>query len=65
MAEDTATVDPANRLVGADGKPARRRESKVCPRCGAGPEKRTASAGFGEPHPVCTKCGHEFLGERM
>ena len=31
-----------------------------CPKCKAGPERRRLSAGFGEPHDVCGKCGHEF-----
>lgn len=31
-----------------------------CPRCKAGPERRRLSAGFGEPHDVCGKCGYEF-----
>ena len=30
-----------------------------CPRCGAGPDKRTSSCGFGPSHPVCTQCAYE------
>lgn len=50
-------------ILAPDGTLAKK-ASKACPRCGSGPERRVPSAGFGVPHPVCTKCGHEFLGER-
>jgi len=43
---------PAPQIVDAYGKPARQ-ASKACPKCGAGPEKRIASGGYGTPHPVC------------
>lgn len=57
-----ATPDPAARLVNGRGEPARRhRRAEACPRCGAGPEQRTPSAGFGTPHDVCRLCGYEFL----
>lgn len=60
------TPDPAAALVDPHGKPTARRkdEAKRCPRCAAGSEKRVASGGFGEPHPVCSRCGHDFVGER-
>ncbi len=51
-------------LVTPQGKPAHTAMSKDCPRCGAGPERRVASGGFGAPHPVCGQCGHDFHGER-
>lgn len=52
-------------ILDAHGRPARRPtvESKDCPRCGAGPEKRVASGGFGAAHPVCGSCGFEWLDE--
>ncbi len=40
-------------IVDSQGKPARAASTKTCPKCGAGPEKRIASGGFGVPHPVC------------
>ena len=43
-------------ILGLDNKPIR---EMVCPKCGAGPERRTPSGGFGEPHLVCL-CGYEF-----
>lgn len=50
------------KILDAQGKPARKLEDSVCARCGAGPEKRVKSSGFGIPHPVCV-CGMEFFGE--
>lgn len=49
-------------LVDASGKPVGLSASvpKACPGCGAGPDKRDLSAGFGDPHDVCIVCGHEF-----
>ena len=38
-------------------------KSDKCPRCGAGVDQRRASAGFGAPHPVCGRCGHEWFEE--
>ena len=57
--------DPAEVLVDAHGRPvtATRRDARRCPQCGAGPERRVASAGFGLPHPVCNRCGHEWFSE--
>ncbi len=49
-------------IVNPQGRPARAEKAADCPRCGEGPEKRTASSGFGERHPVC-RCGHEFVYE--
>ena len=58
-------TDPADDLVNAQGRSVARdrRERRRCPQCGAGPERRVASAGFGLPHPVCGKCGHEWCSE--
>jgi uncharacterized protein (DUF983 family) len=47
-------------LIGPDGFPARRPEDQTCPRCGAEPDKRRLSSGFGAPHDVCGVCGFEF-----
>lgn len=49
-------------ILGSNGQPARKPVAVTCPRCGAGPEKRSASSGFGTPHPVCS-CGHEWPEE--
>lgn len=50
--------DTRREIVRADGRPARRRDTK-CPKCGADEDKRTLSGGFGTPHQVCTVCGFE------
>lgn len=62
----TRIEDVADRLVDPHGRPARksREDADRCPRCRAGKDKRVPSAGFGEPHPVCGTCGHDFHGER-
>ncbi len=58
-------IETTPQLLDAQGQPARRPASRLCPRCGAGPDRRVKSAGFGEPHPVCGQCGYDFHGERM
>ena len=64
------TVNDTPVIVGPDAKPLRKPKDTSCPgvlpsgfRCGAGPDKRIASGGFGIPHPVCRVCGHEWHGE--
>ncbi len=52
-------------IVAPDGRPAARLVSRDCPQCGASPDRRVASSGFGVPHPICSQCGHEFLVERV
>ena len=47
------------KILGPDGKAARK-ANEACPRCGAGRNKREASAGFGAPHDVCSQCGYEW-----
>jgi uncharacterized protein (DUF983 family) len=47
-------------IVDASGKPARRPETTQCPQCGAGPDRRRLSSGFGFPHDICGACGHDF-----
>ena len=34
-----------------------------CPQCGDDTSRRVKSSGFGEPHDVCGKCGHEWSRE--
>jgi len=58
MSTETQTA-----ILAPNGKPARTKASEHCPRCGAKPEKRVASSGFGAAHPVCGSCGHEFVDE--
>ena len=57
--------DQAAVLLDPAGRPARSPRTALCPRCGAGPDQRVASSGFGDPHPVCRRCGHEWTGERF
>lgn len=49
-------------LVDAYGRPvvARTCASDACPRCGAGPDMRVPSAGFGTPTETCRLCAWEF-----
>jgi uncharacterized protein (DUF983 family) len=55
--------DDAERpILNPQGKPARR-ETSVCPRCGAPASKRVLSSGFGHPLDLCGVCGYQF-GER-
>ena len=56
-------MTPEPVLVQPDGRPARPVKVADCPRCGSGPDRRRASAGFGVPHPVCGACGHEWPDE--
>ena len=46
-------------ILTPQGQPARTVAS-TCPRCGASKDARVASSGFGQPHDVCSKCGHDF-----
>lgn len=32
----------------------------ACPRCQAPADRRVLSAGFGDPHDVCGRCGYDF-----
>ena len=52
-----------DRLVVLTDAPLVPKRDARCPRCQAGPDRRRASAGFGVPHPVCGRCGYEFLDE--
>lgn len=41
-----------------------RPETRLCPRCGAKPARRTMSGGFGsQQYPICRDCGYEFHDE--
>jgi len=50
-------------ILDPQGRPARTARNTNCPRCGAKPEKRVASGGFGVRHPVCGVCGYEWTDE--
>ena len=58
----TQPADTPSSLVDATGRPwsTASRVPEYCPRCHAGTDKRVLSGGFGQPHDVCTQCGHEF-----
>jgi hypothetical protein len=48
-------------ILGLNGQPLQSRAKPTrCPTCGASADKRVLSGGFGEPHDVCARCGHEF-----
>jgi len=50
------------RVVLTDPVPLRKADSR-CPNpaCRAEKDQRVPSCGFGVPHDVCGRCGHEFL----
>jgi len=54
---------PAPRILDAHGKPVQTATDAACPQCGAGPDKRQASGGFGVRRPVCTTCGFKWEDE--
>lgn len=59
---------PEPKILDANGRVMKPEPPRVvkCPRCGAGPEHRRASAGFGSSvHPICVYkgCGYEFHDE--
>jgi uncharacterized protein (DUF983 family) len=47
-------------IVNAQGQPARKAAAALCPHCGAGPDRRGPSSGFGQAMTICLKCGHDF-----
>lgn len=63
------TDQPFNspRILGPNGRPAvgPAPASSVCPRCGAGRDRRILGGGFGTVTPMvlCGACGHHFEGE--
>lgn len=57
--QDT-TADHMPVLVRPDGRPARTPSDAKCPRCGAGPDQRVKTAGFGKPAECCQRCAFEF-----
>lgn len=54
---------PEPQIVLTDPKPVSSADGR-CPVCRAPEEDRVPSAGFGRPHLVCKRCGHQFTGER-
>ncbi len=46
-------------IVDPSGKPARTSADARCPRCGAGPERRVLTSGFGPANVACGQCGHD------
>lgn len=51
------------KILGPDGKPAKRPKSDRCPGCGAGPDKREETQCFGSGKVTnCTNCGHRLEG---
>lgn len=65
MPESEQPFNPV--IVDPSGRPARKARDRNCPMCGAGPEHRTGTGGFGGPqHPVCTggcSPAYEWKGE--
>jgi len=59
-------MDPeSSPIVDPQGRPARMdQDDRRCQRCGAAPDQRIRSSGFGEWHDVCGSCGYDFHGER-
>ena len=48
-------------IVDPHGHPARQTVTRDCPRCGATPDRRLPSGGYGElVHDICGTCGHDF-----
>jgi hypothetical protein len=48
-------------LLTPDGRIARvALAPQPCPQCGAKPERRVLSGGFGAVHDVCGTCGYDF-----
>lgn len=50
-------------IVDPSGKPARQAIDASCPQCGAGPDKRGPSCGFGVRRPCCLACGFVWQDE--
>jgi len=46
-------------LVDPYGKPVRVTADARCPQCGAGPERRVLTSGFGPPKTACGQCGRD------
>jgi hypothetical protein len=64
MSETVEAVSPL--LVDTHGRPIRRlAKDETCPQCGAGKDKRIATAGFGaDPMICCGRCGYHFEGAK-
>jgi len=50
-------------IVDPTGKPARAPADARCPHCGAGPERRVLTSGFGPPKTACGVCGRDVEGQ--
>ncbi len=46
-------------LVDPSGKPVRAAAEARCINCGAGPDRRVLTSGFGPPKYACGECGHD------
>jgi hypothetical protein len=66
MMSDSKLFNPPI-LVDPFGRPVTEKDlgAGACPGCGSSPDDRVASGGFGTPHEVCKRCGHEFYGQEM
>lgn len=51
-------------VLDQNGKPVLEQRIAPCPKCGAEPNKRVPSSGFGIPHLICS-CGYEFEGKLL
>lgn len=62
MREEQEPIDAQKPvLVSPDGRPARLPKSALCPRCGAAPDQRMSSSGFGRnAFEICKICGYRF-----
>ncbi len=64
MSDENAGAFNPPRIVGPDGRPARRALADGrCPKCHAEKDRRVNTAGFGPPQIHCEACGHFFEGE--
>jgi len=50
-------------ILDPSGKPVQTAKDASCPRCGAPPEKRGPSGGFGIRRPLCYGCGYRWEDE--
>ena len=50
-------------ILDVRGEPMRSSETDLCPQCGADPGQREPSSGFGVAHPMCARCGFEWVRE--
>lgn len=60
---EPVAVDPAERLVQPDGRPARRKKSAGCPQCGAGADRQVRSGIGATVSVTCENCSYEYPKE--